>query len=386
MHNTPKFINLTPHSVSLPHCIIPPSGSQARVEPALRIQSSVPYGEDEIQINIADTTWGQILGLPAYQPGTYLIVSNVVVAAAHATGRRIDDLLVPGGQRRDGQGRIIGCTALTTGRSSLPGAALGLRPAQIAVFGGAARWVALANEEKWVVPHPNDIDAVYAGLDLDQAERLVRQWARVMGIPDRIPLDLHHSPREAQGSGTCGLSIPRPPVLAGEDGMVPQDTAWSRVLGDAPVVFHDAWTLGAMFRRLGVIEAYRGRAALPAIVRAVFDPAADRSFAVSLDLAETPGNDYGEGTLGAARRAFVRLGETGPWLLGELEDMPVAKALRTILGDWTPSPAVRARAIAGAGRVSPSRHRGCGALYVSHAGALPGYPDALHSDPAWLLS
>ena len=289
-------------------------------------------------------------------------------------------------QPRDGQGRIIGCTALTTGRSSLPGAALGLRPAQIAVFGGAARWVALANEEKWVVPHPNDIDAVYAGLDLDQAERLVRQWARVMGIPDRIPLDLHHSPREAQGSGTCGLSIPRPPVLAGEDGTVPQDTAWSRVLGDAPVVFHDAWTLGAMFRRLGVIEAYRGRAALPAIVRAVFDPAADRSFAVSLDLAETPGNDYGEGTLGAARRAFVRLGETGPWLLGELEDMPVAKALRTILGDWTPSPAVRARAIAGAGRVSPSRHRGCGALYVSHAGALPGYPDALHSDPAWLLS
>ena len=379
-----KFINLTPHPISLPGHTIAPSGKQARVEPALRIQSSVPVS-DTVSIDLADTTWGQILGLPGHEPGVYLIVSNIVVAAAHAAGRRLDDLLVPGGQRRDDSGRIVGCTCLTTGRSSLPGAGLQLRPAQIAVFGGAARWAAMPAEDKWSRDHmPRDIDAVYAGIDRDEAEHQVRLWAGAMGLSDRIPLDLHHSPRDLGYPGsTKGLAIPRPAALPGEDGTVPLDTAWSRVLGEAPVSFDDRQTLGALFRRLGRIAEVRGRDTLPGIVRQTF--ADGRAYRLSLDTSTDITDEYREGTLGAARRAYQRLGDTGPWLLEQLADLPVAAHLRIILRPgWVPSDKVLARAYSGAGEISPSRRRGTGVLYVSDQGAMPGYPDASHRDPAWL--
>lgn len=65
-------------------------------------------------------------GLPAFGPGerafgldTFRIVSIVTALGALAAGRGIEDLLVPMGQVRDSQGRIIGATGLSPATSLL---------------------------------------------------------------------------------------------------------------------------------------------------------------------------------------------------------------------------------------------------------------------------
>ena len=59
-------------------------------------------------VPITETVFGEVTGLPPETEGTYYIVSRMVASAA--SERR--DLLVPGLQVRDEQGRGVGCKSL----------------------------------------------------------------------------------------------------------------------------------------------------------------------------------------------------------------------------------------------------------------------------------
>jgi len=102
-----NIVNLTPHKVVVMHesgqegAVFQASGTVARVVVAL--QESAP-------LNGVDT-WTQsfesIVNLPEPQDGVLYIVSLALVSAA-ACGRKTTDLLVPGQQVRDAEGRVVG--------------------------------------------------------------------------------------------------------------------------------------------------------------------------------------------------------------------------------------------------------------------------------------
>jgi len=104
-----NIVNLTPHKVVVMNesgqeeTVFQASGTVARVVVAL--QESAP-------LNGVDT-WTQsfeaIVNLPEPQDGVLYIVSLALVAAAATCGRNTTDLLVPGQQVRDAEGRVVGC-------------------------------------------------------------------------------------------------------------------------------------------------------------------------------------------------------------------------------------------------------------------------------------
>lgn len=59
-------------------------------------------------IPVTETRFGEVVGLPAEEAGTYYVVSRMVASAA--TGRQ--DLLVPSRQVRDEKGNVAGCMSL----------------------------------------------------------------------------------------------------------------------------------------------------------------------------------------------------------------------------------------------------------------------------------
>lgn len=65
-----------------------------------------------VQIPRTHTVYGQVEGLPDPTPGIIYIVSGMIVSALAQQGIHRDDLLVPGQQVRDEQGRVIGCRSL----------------------------------------------------------------------------------------------------------------------------------------------------------------------------------------------------------------------------------------------------------------------------------
>lgn len=79
-------------------------------------------------VPVATMSWGRVVGLPAPSVHYRYVVSVIVAAAAHAEGRDISDLYVPGDQVRDASGRIVGCMALTPAADALPGNVLRLSP------------------------------------------------------------------------------------------------------------------------------------------------------------------------------------------------------------------------------------------------------------------
>lgn len=83
---------------------------------------------DRRLVPTATMSWGKIVGLPPPSVHYRYIVSVIVAAAAHAEGRDISDLYVPGDQVRDASGRIVGCMALTPAVDALPGNVLRLSP------------------------------------------------------------------------------------------------------------------------------------------------------------------------------------------------------------------------------------------------------------------
>lgn len=99
-----NLINLTPHDIHLYRgnelVETVKSCGAARVS----VRSEV-IGEID-GFPISKNFYGEIIGLPEPQPGTYYIVSALVAQAA--AGRRTD-LLVVNDTVRDEKGQIIGC-------------------------------------------------------------------------------------------------------------------------------------------------------------------------------------------------------------------------------------------------------------------------------------
>lgn len=114
--------NLTPHPVVVHEITFAPSGviaratEEATVAAPIRLSIPDPAGApaDRITFDVPTSTtrYTGIIDLPAPEPGVYLIVSMVIPPVALAHGRWTGDLLVPGQQARDADGRIIGCRAL----------------------------------------------------------------------------------------------------------------------------------------------------------------------------------------------------------------------------------------------------------------------------------
>lgn len=118
-----SIINLTPHMISVTNGTekwdILPSGNIARA-------TEHPVPTDPIDgIPTTRVSFGTVEDLPTPSPAhidlatgdfvvvdTYYVVSALAAASAHRSGRTYVDLLVPGQQIRDSNGRIIGCASL----------------------------------------------------------------------------------------------------------------------------------------------------------------------------------------------------------------------------------------------------------------------------------
>lgn len=110
------IINMTPHTINIysnkdddfPQVVIPASGEVARVSvaraPAFRIKEELGH-----EVQVFETAYGEVVGLPEEEHGVYLIVSGMVRSALPS---RLD-LLSPGELVRNSDGTPIGCIGLT---------------------------------------------------------------------------------------------------------------------------------------------------------------------------------------------------------------------------------------------------------------------------------
>lgn len=106
-----NIINLTPHKIN----IVDEEGNVVKIfessGEARAAQKDVEIGTLE-GIPIIETYFGEPVGLPEYNQGTYYIVSAITAKAASLSGRNTRDLLLTGKTVRNGDGQIIGCQAL----------------------------------------------------------------------------------------------------------------------------------------------------------------------------------------------------------------------------------------------------------------------------------
>lgn len=99
-------INLTPHVINVGTIAIPPSGAIARVTSTTKVVDVITV--EGVEVDVVETVFGEVQGLPEYREGVYIVVSALVRIAS---GR--PDLLSPGEQTRDKEGRVTGCKNLT---------------------------------------------------------------------------------------------------------------------------------------------------------------------------------------------------------------------------------------------------------------------------------
>jgi hypothetical protein len=104
-----SLLNLTPHPLTLRGengtLEVPPSGQIARL--AVTRTACAPVTVDGVTLPITRPTMGDIVGLPAPEPGVILVVSALV---AEAAGR--GDVMSPGELIRDGSGAVVGARGL----------------------------------------------------------------------------------------------------------------------------------------------------------------------------------------------------------------------------------------------------------------------------------
>jgi len=98
-----SIINLTPHVINVNSLAISPSGTVARVTSATKVVGVIDG------IDIVETSFGEVQGLPEKVEGTFLLVSALVRLAV----KNRSDLLSPGEQIRDSEGKVVGCKNLT---------------------------------------------------------------------------------------------------------------------------------------------------------------------------------------------------------------------------------------------------------------------------------
>lgn len=110
-----EAVNLTPHPIGFVDETNQPlltveSTTVARV--SARTTTVGYFIINGVQIPRTHTVYGEVEGLPDPTPGVIYIVSGMIVSALAAQGIHRDDLLVPGQQVHDEQGRVIGCRSL----------------------------------------------------------------------------------------------------------------------------------------------------------------------------------------------------------------------------------------------------------------------------------
>lgn len=100
-----NIMNLTPH----PIVVVDEDNNVIRTyksEGVIRLKATtVDAGLSVDGINVTKTEFGSPEGLPEFQAGTYIIVSQMVKSAIPNRG----DLVVPAEVVRDGTGNIVGC-------------------------------------------------------------------------------------------------------------------------------------------------------------------------------------------------------------------------------------------------------------------------------------
>lgn len=112
---TTQLVNLTPHTITLVdqnNQVILTVESSAVARVSAQTTTVGTYSVNGIEIPRTHTVYGEVEGLPAPTPGTVYIVSGMIVSALASQGIRRDDVVVPGLQVRDEQGRVIGCRSL----------------------------------------------------------------------------------------------------------------------------------------------------------------------------------------------------------------------------------------------------------------------------------
>lgn len=102
-----KYVNLTPHQITLCGMTIAPTAPAARVEVKKYRIDVLGYGVSGT-VPVLRSHFGDVLDLPAPVPGTVYIVSRLVVEAAP----KRHDIYFPELLIRDSEGRIIGAEAL----------------------------------------------------------------------------------------------------------------------------------------------------------------------------------------------------------------------------------------------------------------------------------
>lgn len=125
------ILNYTPHSIDVfrREDVIPDTGRgflpRHGRKPAFQIPSSgiaraasslAPDGALD-GIPLVREEFGAVEGLPRPELGIWLVVSKVTVDAARDHGRTTEDLLLTTGLVRNGDGAVIGCTALKRARA-----------------------------------------------------------------------------------------------------------------------------------------------------------------------------------------------------------------------------------------------------------------------------
>lgn len=103
-----KIINLTPHDINVLSDDLSPVKTYKN-EGIARVSTEAKLvGNTDNGVNIYETKYGTVTGLPQKEKGTFYIVSMLVKQAC--VDRK--DLYSPSQLQRDSQGKIIGCLGL----------------------------------------------------------------------------------------------------------------------------------------------------------------------------------------------------------------------------------------------------------------------------------
>jgi hypothetical protein len=108
--DAPKIVNLCPHALNIRTrtgeiVTVPPSGATAR---CTEVREDVPSPIPAMRVSRA--RYGEVVGLPAPEPGTIYVVSAIVLNALH--GSR-PDVFCPGPGIKDEKGSTVACDGLS---------------------------------------------------------------------------------------------------------------------------------------------------------------------------------------------------------------------------------------------------------------------------------
>jgi hypothetical protein len=106
-----SFVNLTPHTITVLDAdgtavrVLDADGTVARVASATAVTAVVDG------VEIFETSFGEVVGLPAPAPGVFWVVSGKV--AEHPAVRGRADVVSPGALVRGADGQPVGCRGLS---------------------------------------------------------------------------------------------------------------------------------------------------------------------------------------------------------------------------------------------------------------------------------